>query len=78
MSNEAASGPSRVYVSGSPSPSVAVTGRPMGRPGGVFSGKLRTVEASANTGGSGTSVTWTATTIVSLAALGSVARTVTE
>ena len=78
MSNDAASGPARVYASASPSPSTAVTGSPMGRPGGVFSGKLRAVEDCANTGLSGTSMTWMVTRMVSLAPPGSVARAVTE
>ena len=78
MSNDAASGPSRVYVSWWPSPSVAVTGSPMGRPGGVFSGKLRVVEEAGNAGASGTSVTLTVTSMAALTPFGSVARTVTE
>ena len=41
MSNDPASVPPSVYVNGSPSASVAVTGAPTASPGGVFSGKLR-------------------------------------
>ena len=77
MWNDPASGPSSEYVNGSPSSSDAVTGKPMGRPGGVFSGKLRTVEALANAGGSGRFVTLMDTRIVTLSPSGSVARTVT-
>ena len=66
-----------MYVSASRSLSVAVTGKPMGRPGGVSSGKLRAVEESANAGPSGTSRTLMVTWMVALAPLGSDARTVT-
>ena len=78
MSKDALSGPSRVYVSGSSSSSSAVTGRPIGCPGGVFSGKLRTVVELGNAWSSGTSVTLMVTRMVSLAPPGSAARTVTE